>query len=66
LLVALVLIPLEIILPLAWLLRPEDGIDIGLGLGLPAVMLPLLAFALTMLWIYYGAVALTQDGVWRY
>ena len=66
LLVALVLIPLEVVLPLAWLLRPEDGIDIGLGLGLPAVMLPLLAFALMMLWIHYGAVVLTEERVRRY
>ena len=65
LLVALVLIPLEIIFPLAWLLVPEDGIGIGLGLGLPALMLPLLAFALAMLWTHYGAVILTDEGIRR-
>lgn len=37
---ALVLIPLEIVLPLAWLIRPVDWIEIGLRLGLPALMLP--------------------------
>jgi len=66
LLVALVLMPLEVILPLAWLLGPENGINLGLGLGLPALMLPLLAFALIMLWIHYGAVVLTPEGVRRY
>ena len=66
LLVVLALIPLEIILPLAWLLGPENGVGFALGLGLPALLLPLLAFALMMLWVHYGAVILTQEGVWRY
>jgi len=65
LLAALLLIPLEIFLPLAWVFGPEEGMGIGLGLGLPALMLPLLGFALAMLWIHYGAVVLTQKGVRR-
>ncbi len=66
LLVALVLIPLEIVLPLAWLIRPVNGIEIGIGLGLPAIMLPLLVFALVMIWIHFGAIALTGESVKRY
>ena len=65
LLVALVLIPLEIVFPLVWFLGPEEGIGIGLGLSLPVLMLPLQAFALAMLWIHYGAVILTGEGIRR-
>jgi hypothetical protein len=66
LLVALVLIPLEIVFPLAWLIRPVNGIEIGIGLGLPALMLPILIFALVMLWIHFGVVVLTTGSVRRY
>jgi hypothetical protein len=61
LLVAVVLIPLEIVLPLAWIFRPMGGIGTNIGLLLPALMLPLLAFALVMLWIHDGAIVL-EDG----
>ena len=66
LLVVLVLIPLEFILPIAWFIRPVNGIGTGIGLVLPALLLPLLAFALVMLWIHYGAVVLTPESVRRY
>ncbi|MFW5714065.1 MAG: hypothetical protein ACOCYU_05285 [Brevefilum sp.] len=66
LLVAVVLIPLEIVVPLAWVIRPVNGIEIGIGLGLPAIMLPLLVFALVMIWIHFGAIVLTGKSVKRY
>ena len=65
LMVAVVLIPLEIILPLAWLLRPVNGIGIHIGLLLPALMLPLLAFSISMVWIHYGAVVLDGQRIRR-
>ncbi len=64
--VIIILLPIEIILPIAWLIGQNAEVDSGIGLVLPLVMLPVLLFPLFFTWHNFGAVQLNSQGVTRY
>jgi hypothetical protein len=64
--VIIILLPIEIILPIAWVIGHNQEVDSGIGLVLPLVMLPVLLFPLLFTWYNFGAVQLTSQGVTRY
>jgi hypothetical protein len=66
LMVILILIPLLIFLPVAWLNRANSAVGAGLGLGVPALMSPLLLFAVLMVRHNFGAVVITSRKITRY
>jgi len=66
LLCILLLIPFEILLPIAWLNSGRTGVDIGLGLGVPLIILPIFLFAVLMVRYNFGAVVIDSRRIARY
>ncbi len=66
LMVILVLIPIEIGLPLAWLTQSLTDITMEIGLLIPAIMLPFHLFAILMVRHNFGAVTVNDQKVTRY
>ncbi len=64
--VVLLLIPLEILLPIAWLNQSATGITIEIGLLIPAMMLPFLLIALLSIRHNSGAVVISGQKLIRY
>lgn len=62
----LLLLPLELLLPLAWLNSRGTGVEAGLGLGVPLIMLPILLFAVLMVRHNFGAVVIDSRRLTRY
>ncbi len=66
LMVVLILIPVEIGLPLAWLTQSLTDITMEIGLFIPAIMLPFHLFAILMIQHNFGAVTVTDTRVTRF